>query len=439
MKKKHLVLSLIVTMVLATLGCGVVGASAFSRFEREGSDKGVANTQKPSEDTAFVLSMTDLPTPVPAAIVAQADAEELLLINLYERVNPSVVSLEVVVDEANGSRFILPGPDAPSPDDDDQTPPDEDFGPFNPRGQGSGFVYSADGYIVTNSHVVEEAKAIFVTFYNGLEVRAELVGTDRDSDLAVIRVDVPPDMLLPVSWGDSEEVVVGQRAVAIGNPFGFEGSLTTGIVSGLSRELFSLSGRYRIPDIIQTDAAINPGSSGGPLLNSQGEVIGVTSAIVPRQVGFGERSFLGVGFAVPANLAQRVLPALIDEGEYNHPWLGIQINDVTPEIAQEMGLNKPFGALIVQTLPGTPASKGGLQGGDTEFVTREGFTIRLGGDVIVAMEGEEIRDFSDLISFLSRRGVIDEPITVTVVREGEEMDLEVSPGARPRFDDPTRP
>ena len=434
MKKNRLVSGLIVILVLGALGCGVVGASAFNRFEREGNED-AQTAQKASEGVTFTQAMISAPTPVAADIVAQADAEELLLINLYERVNPSVVSLEVVVDGSNEPGFIIP--DVPTPDDNDnQSPPDEDFGPFNPRGQGSGFVYSADGYIVTNSHVVEEARAIFVTFFNGLEVPAEVIGRDYDSDLAVIKVDVPAEILLPVTWGDSEKVAVGQRAVAIGNPFGFAGSLTTGIVSGLSRELFSLRGRYRIPDIIQTDAAINPGSSGGPLLNSRGEVVGVTSAIVPRQAGFGERSFLGVGFAVPSNLAQRVLPALIERGEYDHPWLGVQINDVTSEIAQEMGLSEPFGALIVQTLPGTPAATGGLRGGDIEFVTRDGFPIRLGGDVIVAMEGEPIKNFSDLLSFLSLKGVIDEPITITAIRDGEEIELEVAPGARPGVDGP---
>ena len=425
-QKRHL-WSFIFLLFLGTLGCGVVGAGTLGGFDA-GDNGGRSVEAREAQPTPLgVVSFEAAPTPVPDDIIAQADAAELLLINLYERVNPSVVSLEVVVGEING-------PTRPVPDN-----PDEDFGPFNPRGQGSGFVYDTAGHIVTNSHVVEGARAIFVTFYNGLELPAEVIGADPNSDLAIIKVDAPADLLLPVTWGDSDKVVVGQRAVAIGNPFGFQGSLTNGIVSGLSRELFSLNGQFRIPDIIQTDAAINPGNSGGPLLNSRGEVIGVNSAIVPRQAGFGERSFLGVGFAVPANLAQRVIPALIDQGYYDHPWFGIQINDVTAEIAQAMGLKEAKGALIVRALPGTPAADAGLRGGKTEFTTRNGFTTQIGGDVIIAIEGEEITSFGDLISFLSRKGVIGEPLTVTVIRDGKEVEIEVTPGARPRSDSFSRP
>lgn len=427
MRSKRYIWVLIFVLVVVTLGCGVVGVRAFSGLDHsDGLFEPIA-AQAPQVTPLPSLSFAAVPTPVPQELIAQADAEELLLINLYERVNPSVVNIEVVLDD-----LAVPHPffEGPSPD----TPPEgqpEDFGPFNPRGQGSGFIYNAEGYLVTNSHVLEGAKAVFVTLYNGLEFPGEIVGTDLDSDLAIIKIEAPADMLLPVEWGDSDKLFVGQRAVAIGNPFGLEGSLTNGIISGLKRELFSLSGRFRIPEVIQTDAAINPGNSGGPLLNSQGQVIGVNSAIVPRQVGFGERSFLGVGFAIPANLAQRVIPALIEEGQYDHPWLGIEVSDVTPEIAEAMKLAEARGALVARALPGAPASKAGLKGGTTEFTTRDGRTTQIGGDVIIGIGDEEINDFNDLISFLSRKGEVGKPIMVTIIRDGQEQKIEVTLGARP--------
>jgi 2-alkenal reductase len=222
------------------------------------------------------------PTPLSAKAIAEADAEELLLMNIYERVNPSVVNIVITVD-------------TPENDPASQL--------FPTQGQGSGFIIDTKGHIVTNNHVVFDAQKIDVTFYDGTTLEAKYLGADADSDIAVIKVDAPAKSLRPVVWGNSDEVRVGQRAVAIGNPFGLAGSLTSGIISALGRSLPTENGTFRIPEIIQTDAAINPGNSGGPLLNSLGEVIGMNTAIVPRRNSFGgERSFLGVGFAVPANL-----------------------------------------------------------------------------------------------------------------------------------------
>ncbi len=434
MRRKYYILALTIILVVGTVGCGVVGANAFSRVNGDDDSDGPTSIRRAATPLPPLASYA-VPTAVPAEIIAQADAEELLLINLYERVNPSVVNLDIVVGDVGNQNFPLP--DNPNPDR--SRPPEEDFGPFNPRGQGSGFVYDTEGHIVTNSHVVEGAVAIFVTFSNGLELRAEVIGTDPDSDLAVIKVDAPENILLPVEWGDSEMLAVGQRAVAIGNPFGFQSSLTTGIISGLKRNLFSLNRNFRIPEVIQTDAAINPGNSGGPLLDSRGQVIGVNSAIVPRQVGFAERSFLGVGFAIPANLARRVIPSLIDQGYYDHPWIGIRAHDVTSEIVQEMNLTEAKGTLVVDVLLGTPASKAGLKGGNTIFTDRDGLITQIGGDVITAFGAEEINNFNDLISYLSRKGEIGVPTSMTIIRDGAEMEIEIVLDPRPKADQFSRP
>jgi len=351
------------------------------------------------------------PTPLPPEAIAEADAEELLLINLYERVNPSVVNIVITVagEEQLGTDQLFPA-----------------------QGQGSGFIYDTEGHIITNNHVVAEADKVEVTFYDGTTVEAEVLGADPDSDLAVVKVDVAPESLRPVTWGDSDHVLVGQRAVAIGNPFGLEGTLTSGIVSALGRSLPTEEGAFRIPEIIQTDAAINPGNSGGPLLNSQGEVIGINTAIVPRRSGFGERSFLGVGFAVPSNLVARVIPSIIENGNYDHPWIGFSGNTVTPEIAKAMELDEVKGALIAEVISGSPADKAGLRGGTREIV---GLNTLIGGDVIIAIEDEEIRDFDDLISFLSRRGTVGESVTVTIIRERKIQKVEVTLDARPKADE----
>ena len=349
------------------------------------------------------------PTALPPAAIAEADAEELLLINLYERVNPAVVNIVITVEndeDESGMNQLFPA-----------------------QGQGSGFIYDVEGHIVTNNHVIAEATEVDVTFFDGTTVAAEVIGSDPDSDLAVVKVNVPAESLRAVEWGDSDQILVGQRAVAIGNPFGLDGTLTSGIISALGRSLPTEQGGFRIPEIIQTDAAINPGNSGGPLLNSQGEVIGVNTAIVPRSTGFGERSFLGVGFAIPANLAQRVVPSLIEFGEYEHPWIGFSGNTVTPEIAEAMELPAASGALVAEVISGSPADKAGLRGGTREVI---GLNTLLGGDVIIGIEDEEVHDFNDLISFLSRRGAVNETVSLTIIRDGQEQTLEMTLGPRPK-------
>lgn len=355
------------------------------------------------------------PTPLPPEAIAEADAEELLLINLYERVNPSVVNILVTVD--NGIASDIP----------------QDL--FPAQGQGSGFVYDTEGHIVTNNHVIAEATKVEVTFYDGSSAPATVVGTDPDSDLAVVKVDLPAETLRPVNWGDSDRLHVGQRAVAIGNPFGLSGTLTTGIISALKRSLPTESGQFRIPEIVQTDAAINPGNSGGPLLNSQGEVIGVNTAIVPRLSDLGERSFLGVGFAIPSNLVKRVVPSLIEQGKYEHPWIGFQGNDVIPEIATAMKLPQTSGALVGEVISGSPADKAGLRGGTRNITLNDGRDATIGGDVIIKIEDEDIKTFADLISFLSRRGEVGQKIKLTILRNNKEQTVEVTLEARPKAEE----
>lgn len=426
MNKKVLLLS--VVLAFTVLGCGVINVG----FPGEVfTSNAVPPAEASGTGRTFVTpvplpTLPPPPTPLPTEAILQADAEEQLLINLYERVNPSVVNIEVVVVQEAFNH--PPIPEEQLPEDFPFQFPDE---PFRSQGQGSGFVFNTQGHIVTNNHVVADAEEVFVTFYDGSTVPAEVIGTDANTDLAVLKVDVAAASLRPVVWGNSDSLKVGQRAVAIGNPFGLAGTLTSGIISGLGRSLPSENFRYRIPEIIQTDAAINPGNSGGPLLNSQGEVIGVNSAIVPRPVGNGERSFLGVGFAIPGNLAQRVIPALIETGEYEHPWVGFQGQSVTPEIADAMGLSQARGALVIEVIAGSPGARAGLRGGDTPLTLPDGRSTLIGGDVIIGIEDEEVRIFDDLISYLSRRGEVGQRVTLVIIRGGETQNLDVTLGPRP--------
>ncbi len=449
--RKTILISLAIFLIVI-VGCVGIAIAVFTarsvvlpnpaRAARQESAAAQVTTRQPTPTAIVVAAPTPAPqiTPLPADIISQADAEELLLVNLYKRVNPSVVNIEVIL--GNFQHPTLPdGTQPPQPTPDPNAPPDEQFSPFfNPQGQGSGFVYDKNGYIITNNHVVEDATKITVTFFDGVQAEAEVVGTDADSDLAVIKVDVPPAELTPVTWGDSDAIQVGQRAVAIGNPFGLVGTLTTGIISAKGRSLPSLNGIFRIPEIIQTDAAVNPGNSGGPLLDSHGEVIGVVSAIVPRQLGNGERSFLGVGFAIPGNLAKKVIPGLIENGKYEHPWLGISGTSMTPELAEAMGLSPAqHGALIAQVYPDSPAGKARLRGGDEPFTTADGARTVIGGDVIVAADDEPVITFDDLISFLSRKGDVGKTVTLTIIRDGETQKVDVTLQPRPSRDELFRP
>lgn len=280
--------------------------------------------------------------------------------------------------------------------------------------------------------MVAGADKITVLFADGRSVTATLVGSDPDSDLAVLQVDVPAEALHPVQMADSTQLQVGQLAIAIGNPFGQEGTMTVGIISALGR-LLPVEGddptapHFNIPDIIQTDAAINPGNSGGVLLNDRGEVIGVTSAIISPV-----RASSGIGFAIPSALVQKVAPVLITDGEYTHPYLGISGTDLTPELAQAMNLaSDQRGVLVVEVPAGGPADQAGIRGSDRQ-VDIDGQQVMVGGDVITAADNRPIHSMDDLISDLSRTGQVGATYTLTVLRAGKEQQVAVTLGARPR-------
>ncbi len=296
---------------------------------------------------------------------------------------------------------------------------------FGGEGLGSGFIYDQDGHIVTNFHVVQDASRIDVTFLDGTVYRATTVGTDPYADLAVIHVDVPKDKLLPLPLADSSKLQVGDQVAAIGNPFGLSGSMTTGIVSQLGRLLPASDTNFSIPDVIQTDAAINPGNSGGPLLNMKGEVIGVNSAI---RSSTGE--FSGIGFSIPANTVKKIVPALIKDGSYKHSWLGISGSDVTPEIADTLHLKEAKGFLIVDVVANSPAAKSGIKGGD-KVVTLDGRQIRLGGDVIIRIDNTDVRKIDDVLIYLDREKSVDDKVQLTVIRNGETMEIPLVLGERP--------
>ncbi len=288
--------------------------------------------------------------------------------------------------------------------------------------QGSGFVYSKQGYIVTNEHVVDDAEQVEVTFTDGSTLVAEIVGMDEDTDLAVLKVD--KEGLVPLEIGNIDDVEVGQRAVAIGNPFGLRGSMTSGIISQKGRRLPTETG-FSIPNVLQTDAAINPGNSGGPLLNTRGEVVGVNTAIETRT-----GTFSGIGFAIPVGAVKRVVPELIDSGDYRHPWIGVEGLDVTKDIAEKMGLERQRGFLVVDVVEDSPAEEAGIQAGNrTELV--EGRRVNLGGDVIVAINGEEIRDINDILLYLERKTEVGEEVNMTVIRKGEKLTLPLTLASRP--------
>ncbi len=320
------------------------------------------------------------------------------LIELYEVTNPAVVNIQVsqiVGDSGQQDQLQF--------------------------GQGSGFVFDTLGHIVTNFHVVDGADQLNVIFADGRNSLAEIVGTDPGSDLAVIKLADMPEGLLPLSLGNSGSLRVGQQVVAIGNPFGLQGTMTTGIVSALGRTLPSQAqiaggGRFSIPSVIQTDTAINPGNSGGPLLNLAGEVVGINTAIESS-----DRQFSGVGFAVPSDSVARIVPILIEQGEFPHPWLGISGTDLNSQIRQELGLPpEQLGILVVSILEGGPASEAGLLGYEDGQ-----------GDLITSVDGFVIRDFEDLLTFISGKTSVGQTITLSILRNAEQIEIPVELGERP--------
>ena len=282
-------------------------------------------------------------------------------------------------------------------------------------GLGSGFVYDNLGHIITNAHVVDGANKATVTFLDGSQYDAEIIGIDKFTDIAVIKVNEKPRLLHPLQIGDSSQLHVGEQVAAIGNPFGLSGSMTSGIVSQMGRLLPSQDSGFSIPDVIQTDAAINPGNSGGPLLNLRGEVVGINTAI---QSSSGE--FSGIGFAIPSNTAIKIVPSLIEDGEYHHPWIGISGRDIDPDLARVLELKDAKGFLIITVVDGSPADKAGLKGMTATEVIN-GREYPADGDIIISVDDKEVRKISDILIHLQREKSVGDTMVLGVLRDGEFM------------------
>jgi S1-C subfamily serine protease len=331
--------------------------------------------------------------------IIKASDTELSLTDLFQRVEKSVVQIT-----DSGERDV-----------------------FESR-LGSGFVYDDNGHIITNDHVVSGGgNRLDVTFPDGTVYRASMIGSDPSADIAVLYVEgVPKEKLLPLSLADSSKVRVGERLAAIGNPFGLSGSLSSGIVSGVGRQIPAQEEEgFTIPDIIQTDAPINPGNSGGPLLNMRGEVIGINSAIYSTT-----GQFAGVGFAIPSNTLAQVVPSLITTGSYQHPWLGVAGRDITPGLADRLGLNEPRGFLVMDVVAGSPAEKAGILKG-TEDTVIDGIPIKLGGDVIIAVDNNTVRKIDDLLAYVEMKKSVGDDLELTILREGQMMKVVATLAARP--------
>ena len=375
-------------------------------------------------------------------VTAEFDAEDELLTRLFRERSPAVVAIEVFGNDPDAPSFGLPdepdaSPDAePSPSGEpsaapEPSPSDE---PFNFGASGSGFLIDGAGHIITNNHVVENATLILVGFTNGSTVEATVVGTDVDSDLAVLKVEQLPPNVQPVPLGNSRDVQIGQRAIAIGSPFGLETSLTVGVVSARGRTLDNRQtmdgARFSIADVIQTDAAINPGNSGGPLFNSRGEVIGVNTAIASES-----GSFEGVGYAVPANTVAKVSRALIETGDYKHPYLGVSMWPLrlTTLVARELNLPVTQGVFVSNVPAGGPAAAAGLRGTTDEVTINGGFDYPdpAKSDIILRINGQPVRTSTDLIDYLATDTEVGQTITLSVLRNGQEQDIQITVGARP--------
>ena len=392
---------MIVLFVLAGVLVGAAFATVF------GDNLGTLHIQDARASTA---TATDISAPaVPAAAAkpsaqptnaaalqtgdgdALVAAEERVLGSIYDNVLPSVVHIQVA------------------------------------QGQGSGFVWDNQGHIVTNNHVVEGTSQVMVSFADGDRAIGTVLGTDPESDLAVVEVDVPAANLKPVTLGDSDKLSVGQLAVALGNPFGLDNTMTAGIISALGRNINSGNSQFSIPRVIQTDAPINPGNSGGPLLDRSGEVIGINTQIVSNS---GSNS--GIGFSVPINIAKRVVPALIKDGNFSYSWLGVAGQTVLPDLVDALNLPaETHGVLISSVADGGPAALAGLRGG-TRITQVEGLSVPVGGDVVISINGTEISSMDDLMAYLTVKTSPGDTVTLDIIRNnGRQSQVNVTLQARP--------
>jgi 2-alkenal reductase len=383
-KSKKVVVSSMLLLALILSACSVT--------------QGIQTT--PTQNAATAPEQTSSTS---AQVLEYTQGEDAL-VNIYKNVNPGVVTILVYTSDGG-------------------------------VGQGSGFVYDLDGHILTNYHVIENATDIEITFPEGTRTRGEVIGTDMDSDIAVIKVEVPQEVLHPLILGSSIDLEVGQFVIAIGNPYGFSGTMTTGIVSALGRVLDSMRSAdngsvYAAGDTIQTDAAINPGNSGGPLLNLNGEVIGINRAIYDEtSSAYESASYTGIGFAIPVDIVKKVVPSLIANGSYDYPYLGISsIDGLTMDEIEAMGFdpNVP-GVYVLEVTSGGPAAKAGIRAG-TRTTKYNG--LYAGGDMIVALDGVSVKDYNQLLSYLFMYKQPGDSLTVTILRNGTQKSVEVTLGSR---------
>ena len=404
------ILIALVALSIALTGCGLVRPAARLFANPTPTprvvEKVVVATPTPQRGQAAPAQPTTSAT-------SGGDIESALLRAVYEKVNPAVVYIENLTKPTSSSQTT----DA------------------LPESQGSGFVWDALGHIVTNDHVVRGSDALQVTFWDGVVLPAELIGSDPDSDLAVILVDPKLVKLVPVERGKVDDIAVGQRAVAIGNPFGLVGTMTEGIVSAIGRSIPAITG-FSIPMAIQTDASINPGNSGGPLLNDRGQVIGVNSQI---RSATSTPANSGVGFAIPVNIVERVIPALISSGKYKHAYLGVSGRTYSPAWAEALGFSKDDrGAYVMDLISGGPSERTGLRTGtkDTKVVLAVSMNgpvyLKSGGDLVIAIDDKKVGTFDDILIYLESFKSPGDEIKFTVLRpsEGQKV-IPVKLGERP--------
>ena len=395
MKSRKFRLWLIVgVLLLAMMACSIPSLPFLARS--------VEQTRVNEEKVVEVRPETET-TQITEVLIPNKVLMEDALVELYDRVSPGVVSIQVY----------------------------SQFG----GGLGSGFVIDKEGHIVTNYHVVDGAEEVEVHFQSGLKVYGDVISEDLDSDLAVIQIDVNPAELHPLILGDSDRVLVGQSVIAIGNPYGLSGTMTTGIVSARGRTLESIrqteSGSYfSAGDLIQTDATINPGNSGGPLLNLNGEVVGVNRAIQTSGSTLeGGAANTGIGFAVSSNILKLVLPALKQGETYDYPYLGLSaLSSLTLTQAEYLGIPQATGAYVAEIVPDGPADQAGIRAGN-EPTQVQG--LYAGGDLMIGVDGREMLQFSDMLSYMILNKKPGDEITLTVLRAGQEMDITVVLGERP--------
>lgn len=309
-----------------------------------------------------------------------------------------------------------------------------------PNGSGSGFIVDEQGHIVTNNHVVEDADRLEVSLPDGRTVAAKLVGRDPRSDLAVVKVDVPKEQLKIARLGSSAQVEIGELAIAIGNPFGLDRTVTAGIVSGrrpvVEEPTGGGPGQQRpteqglLIDAIQTDASINPGNSGGPLFNGRGEVIGINTLILSPGAQGGGGGNIGIGFAIPIDYAKRIVPELISKGKYAHPFLGVATDTITETIAQEANLPVKQGLLVATVEPGSGAARAGLKGGTRPQDARSR-RVSVGGDIITAVDGQPLKRSEELLVYLETKKSVGDTVTLTIIRDGREQQLQAQLAERP--------